>query len=247
MMKGEKRVRLSMVSYQNTIPFIQGLERTDNFEVIKDIPSKCLDYFINDEVDIALVPVGALVDVDPDEYEVITDYCIGCNGAVRTVCLFSNEPVKELTHVKLDAHSRTSVKLAQVLLTHYWNVYPEYEHRYDGSKQLKTHEGIVLIGDKVFDVEGKYKYKYDLGQAWKEFTGLPFVFAVWIARKSLSQKVINQLNEQLMYGIDHIDDIQYASGSMGQVEFQEYFSRYIDYRFDDDKRKAMQLFLHKVG
>lgn len=246
-MKGEKRVRLSMVSYQNTIPFIKGLERTDDFEVIKDIPSKCLDYFINDEVDIALVPVGALVDVDPDEYEVITDYCIGCNGAVRTVCLFSNEPVKELTHVKLDAHSRTSVKLAQVLLTHYWNVYPDYEHRYDGSNQLKAHEGIVLIGDKVFDVEGKYKYKYDLGQAWKEFTGLPFVFAVWIARKSLSQKVINQLNEQLKYGIDHIDDIQYASGSMGQVEFQEYFSRYIDYRFDDDKRKAMQLFLHKVG
>lgn len=238
-----KRLSISMVGYHNTLPFIHGLEMNDQYHIIKDIPAKCIDYFIDGAVDLALVPVGALIDLHEDSYRIVTDYCIGCDGEVRTVCLFSNEPIESLQTIYLDTDSRSSVKLLEMIMDNYHNKSVNLIPITSYDQHLGDGEGKLLIGDKVFEREGKYRYTYDLGLEWKKHTGLPFVFAVWIARPHLTDKVITAFNQYLKSGVAAIHEEQDWNVTIPHIDFQEYFERYISYELDDRKKKAMQTFL----
>src|SRR5690606_38500228 len=139
------KVKVSAVSYINTWPFMYGIKHTEALlemcEIETDIPSQCAQKLIDNQVDVGLVPVAALLDVPG--YQIIADYCIGSVGAVTSVFIFSKKPIEEIQTLRLDSHSRTSNNLARVLLKNYWKK----------SITISTDENAdayVLIGDRTF-------------------------------------------------------------------------------------------------
>ena len=119
-------LKISAVSYLNTVPFIHGLKQSELIHSISlqlDYPSICADKLINGIVDLALVPVAVIPKLL--QAHIISDYCIGANGAVDTVCLYSDLPITEIESIALDYQSRTSVALLKILLKEYWELKPE--------------------------------------------------------------------------------------------------------------------------
>ncbi len=240
------RPKIAAVSYLNTIPFIYGISHSESLdaELILTPPSECSRNFIDGTVDIALIPVAAAKDLA--DAEIITDYCIGAEGEVRSVVIVSDDPIEDLTHIYLDPHSQTSVQLAGYLAEHFWHIAPEWRVLDDYAKLSQSEDGAgyLLIGDKVFEHEGEFEYSYDLSEAWSESTGgLPFTFAVWVARTGTDEDTIEALNEALTLGIEHTYEaiLEYrADGS--EIESYEYLTQNIDFLFDTQKRVAMKKF-----
>ena len=238
-----RKLSIAMVGYYNTIPFLRELERAPQYDLTLDIPARCIDYFKNNEVDVALVPVGSLVDLDKNAYKIITDYCIGCKGEVRTVCLFSNNPIDDVHTIYLDNHSRTSVELVKLLVDRYWKQEVDYKSITEKGPELIPGEAVVLIGDKVFAVENDYAFKYDLGEAWYDLYQLPFAFAVWIARPDLLSEDSASVNDTLKLAVANIENVKDWGVEHLEVDFQEYFERYIDYTLDSGKKESIKIFL----
>jgi len=239
-----EEINIAMVGYYNTLPFLYGLKSSKSFNLILDIPSRCMDYYSSGQVDIALVPVATLL--DRSDYEIITDYCIGCEGSVRTVCLFTNSDVNNISKIYLDRDSRTSQLLTKILCERLWNINPDFEEcdvRNIDAIEMKSDEGVLMIGDKVFDREDSFKYCYDLGVEWKKLTGLPFAFAVWIARKNTPPSVIERLNSELGLGVNNIEAVLDQNKTLAtKIDLSEYFSEYIDFQFNDQKKSAFEYF-----
>jgi len=240
----DDKLNVAMVGYYNTLPFLYELERSNAFNLILDIPSKCMDYYNAREADIALVPVATIL--DRSDFRLITDYCIGCVGSVRTVCLFTNSDLSSVSKIYLDKDSRTSQLLTKLLCERSWNIDPTFEEcnaREIHPDDLKSNEAILMIGDKVFEKEEAYKNIYDLGVEWQTLTGLPFTFAVWIARDHVSEEVINKLNKAIGFGVNNIEKVLEQHKELAtKIDLSEYFKEYIDFHFDARKREALSLF-----
>ncbi|HTN21713.1 MAG TPA: menaquinone biosynthesis protein [Pelobium sp.] len=240
-------IRISAVSYTNSIPFIYGLQHHSikkNIDLSLDIPATCAEKLIENKVDIGLIPVAAILDLP--ESHIISDYCIGANGAVNSVFIFSNCPITEVKYLQLDPQSRSSNNLALVLLKSYWKLKPELVYQakeYGQSKHPKT--AFVQIGDRTFSKVDKYPYVYDLGAEWKSFTGLEFVFAAWVSNKKLDDAFITQFNEALQFGLDSRLKIFENMEMRPDFDLVDYLMHKIDYRLTDSKKEALTLF-HKL-
>ena len=120
------KLKISAVSYTNTRPFLYGIEHTDiinQIDLSLDIPADCAQKLIDGKVDIGLIPVAATLNMQ--YWEIVSDYCIGANGPVNSVFIFSNCPIEEAKRIQLDPESRSSNNLAKVLMKNYWKVAPE--------------------------------------------------------------------------------------------------------------------------
>lgn len=243
-----ERVRVATISYINSIPFVYGLTHADNSlraDLLLHTPSRCVQAFINNECDIAIVPVGALETLG--KHKIVSSYCISSSYDVHTVALMSNSPIEEITKIYVDGDSRTSAKLIKILARDYWKITPEYEQieAYDiNPDDYPRGTGFMLIGDKVFAAEKKFTYFYDLVSAWNDMTKLPFVFAVWVAKEEVSESVINALNNSLEYGLKSIDQAiaEHVTGITHNAA-KEYLTKNIEYTLTQDKRRAIELFL----
>lgn len=241
---------IAAVSYLNTIPFIYGIEHAGNdlrAELLLAPPSDCARNIIDRRADIALVPAETL-NLLPD-VNAVTDHCIGASGPVRTVVLVSDSPLTEITTVYLDPHSLTSVKLARILAGEYWNIRPRWLPLDDYATLDRPAEGaaFVIIGDKVFEHEDKFRHKWDLAAEWQSFTSLPFVFAVWVARPEIPAETIDALNRALGFGIEHVREAIERYGYSDRAYAYDYLTQNIDFKLDGPKREALGLFLKKGG
>lgn len=242
--------KVSLVSYWNTKPFLFGIQHSpvkDIFELQLDVPSAGGKKLIHAESDIALAPV--VVKNAMEDLQLITDYCIGATGPVRTVCLVSNVPVEEIQEIYLDDHSLTSVQLLRILLQDHWNLHPVLKPATIGFLDaVNNTTAALVIGDRSFHVTGRFTYVYDLAEHWIQHTGLPFVFAAWFSRKHLDNSIISMLNDALKYGVEHIPEVAalLSSATVSQKEMQYYLSTNISYTLDADKRRGMDLFLRKI-
>lgn len=239
---------MAAVSYLNTKPLLYGIKHSpiiNQIELIEDYPAKIAQLLIEDKVDMGLIPVAATLRLPT--WHLQTDYCIGCNGTVASVCLFSDVPLKQIEHVLLDYQSRTSVNLAKILLREYWQkeVTLIDATGEDYRSQIKGTTAGVVIGDRALEQRLHSKYINDLGQAWKEYTGLPFVFAAWISNKELPASFLLEFNEALGKGFDQLDEIVNGS-TFPAYDLETYFTKNISYNLDLDKREALNLFLSKV-
>lgn len=289
-------VRITAVSYLNTLPFIYGIEQQaavssrsaarcaagrseagrlfagEDITLSLRVPALCAADAIAGATDIALVPTAVIPRIpgfsissvfqsfEPSDRSpatfaprIITDYCIGAEGAVDTVVLLSDTPLADIRRIYLDSHSRTSVQLVRVLAREYWRIEPEWIDSADCSRKLQPGEAMVAIGDKVFALreEHRYAYCYDLAQEWADLTGgLPFVFAAWVACTAAGAEFAPALNEALAYGVGHIAES--IAGTVNRsrdfdfVTAHDYLTRAIKFRFDDRKRAAMRLFWEKI-
>ncbi|MBE6174092.1 MAG: ABC transporter substrate-binding protein [Rikenellaceae bacterium] len=236
--------KIIAVSYLNTIPFIYGLRHHSKFgaELLLAPPADCYKNFVEGKADIALMP-AAMVPSLPDA-EIVTDYCIGASGDVRTVVVVSNTPIERVQRILLDPHSKTSVQLCGYLAKNLWHIEPEWVELDDYALLDTPTDGdaYLIIGDKVFDNEGKFRYSYDLASEWHRTTGLPFAFAVWVARKGLSYDIHDELQAAFTFGVEHIYEAILESDYADRDYAYEYLTRNIDFLFDIQKHNALKKF-----
>jgi chorismate dehydratase len=245
----DKKIKISAVSYLNTKPFLYGIfkhEISKKIDLELNIPSVCAQKLQNGEADLALVPVAIIPHLENPT--IISDYCIGTDGKVRTVCLFGETPIQKWKKVYLDFHSRSSVELTKFLMKDYFKIQPEYLPATEGFiDQIKGTTGGLVIGDRTFPLHWKFQYIYDLGEIWQQHTGLPFVFAAWVTRKKLDPEFLSAFNEALALGLDYIPELiclmpdDYEIADLGQ-----YFNQNIKYKWTPKKKQALEFFLKKL-
>ena len=243
-----KKIKVGIVNYLNTRPLLYGINHSpvrEAIELVEDYPSNIAMYLLEGKIDIGLVPVAVLPEMK--EYHIYTDYCIGSNGPVASVCLFSDVPIDEVNTVLLDYQSRTSVALLKILLKNYWKITPQLIDTSSDYRSLieGTTAGLV-IGDRSFEQRKSSGYIYDLGEAWKKYTGLPFVFAAWISIHPLDDQFIKAFNNANRSGVENIRSIiETIPGSLFNLE--EYFTKYISYELDHEKQKGLDRFLELLN
>ncbi len=236
--------KIAAISYLNTIPFIYGIRHEGNFraDLSLSTPADCVKSFIEGEADIALLSSAVVPSLKGAE--IITDYCIGASGAVRTVVVVGNTPISKVRRIWLDSHSRTSVQLVGWLAANRWKIAPEWLLLDDYSLLDRPQEGdaFLLIGDKVFANEGRFAYSYDLAEEWKAQTHMPFAFAVWVGRKGLPYEIHDALQHALTFGIEHTYEAIVESPYADRPYAYDYLTRNIDYVFNADKHRALEKF-----
>lgn len=241
-------IKVGAVSYLNTKPLIYGFEQgimKNEVELVIDYPANIAAMLENNQIDIGLIPVAAIPALKTAE--IISDFCIGSDGEVASVCLFSDLPLAEIDTVLLDYQSRTSVELLKILLKEHWKITPELKHATANYEQLitGTTAGLV-IGDRALQQRSKSKYIYDLGLAWKAMTGLPFVFAAWVSNKKMPEEFIDAFNKANALGLNSLDAIV-EQQQYKLYDLYQYYTENISYRFDDHKKEGMQLFMNKIA
>lgn len=234
------KIKVSAVSYTNSKPFVYGIMNSgilDQIDLSLDIPSVCANKLIENQVDIGLVPVAALLYIK--DYQIISNYCIGAKGKVDSVFIFSNKPIHEISSLQLDAQSRTSNNLSKVLLKYHWKINPEFV-------VTDMADAFVQIGDRTFSNRDHYPYQYDLAAEWFKFTGLPFVFAVWASNKPIPEDFKIAFNEALKYGLDHRKEVISGLDKVENLDLEDYLMKKIDFKLDKDKLIALAKFLDLI-
>lgn len=238
-----QKIKISAVSYTNTIPFVFGIKQCpevlDLIELSLDVPSLCASKLIDNTVDMGLVPVAALLDIP--NYKIISDYCIGSVGKVTSVFIFSKKPINEIRTIRLDRQSRTSNNLARILLQNHWR---QEVTIIEGEEPVDAY---VQIGDRTFGKDKTEPYAYDLGEAWTDFCGLPFAYAVWAANKELPKDFIDLFNNALKLGLDNRTELLKNIPEHKNIDIREYLLNSINYDLDDKKRAAIRLFHQLIG
>jgi chorismate dehydratase len=243
-------IRISAVSYLNTKPFIYGIYRSelgDQIELSLDIPSECARKLLVGEADLVLTPVAIIPELP--QAHLVSDFCIGSTGVVKTVCLFSEKPLHEIKRIYLDFHSRTSVMLTRLLCAEYWNIQPEFIPATEGfEKLIQGDSAALIIGDRTIGLDIRYPYIYDLGSAWTTWTGLPFVYAAWVSVKPLEPEFITVFNAALQTGLDHLPELIKILATIPGFDVEAYFRNNISYELDDAKWQGLNKFLtHLAG
>lgn len=247
--KLEENIKISAVSYLNTKPFLYGIfqsEVNDLVDISLDIPSTCASKLLSGEVDLGLVPVAVIPQLKTPY--IISDYCIGTEGKVQTVCIYSYTPIHEIKQLFLDYQSRTSVALVRYLVQNYWKKSVKFlEAKAGFENQIKDQTAALIIGDRTIGLDQKYPFVYDLGEAWKAHTGLPFVFAAWVSNKKLPEAFLTKFNQALKLGIEKRHQVaQLFQSGYPNFSLNDYYYKYIDYDFTSKKREALQLFLKYI-
>ncbi len=241
----DRKIRIGAVSYLNTKPLLFGLQHEsirEQIDISLDYPAHIAAMLENDQIDVGLVPVAILPSMK--EFHIISDYCIGCDGPVESVAIFSESPLEKVSTILLDYQSRTSVMLGRILVKNFWELDPEFKNA-EGDDFLLDIRGDVaglVIGDRALMQKKHSKYMYDLGEAWKSYTGLPFVFATWVSNKPLPAEFIARFNAANAIGIANIDTV--ISGEVNPPsDLKAYYTRNISYTLDEEKKKGLALFL----
>jgi chorismate dehydratase len=215
-------LRLGRIPWINCYPVYAALDRGVvplDAELITGTAADLNDLLAAGELDVSVVSAVEYAR-NAAAYHLLPDLAITCDGPVHSVVLLSKRPVHELdgATVLRTSSSRTSVLLLDLLCRHRWRVHPRFATVRAESTDLEAlrgfpHEAVLVIGDAalVLAAEGRYPYAADLGGAWKDWTGLPFVFAVWAARREVEHRAVQGLHRALLasraWGLGHLDEL----------------------------------------
>lgn len=232
------KVKVAVATYTNTIPFLRGLQHSvllDSMELVMDYPSACAERLVRGEVDLGIVPIRTLLDM-PEHY-IVGNHCIGTEGAVDSVFIFSNVPIEQVRTLRLDNQSKTSNGLARILLRDYWKRDVVLTESGDA-------DAYVLIGDRTFGKKDKVPYAYDLGYYWRAYTGLPFAFAVWASNKPLPKEFEQEFDLALKQGVERIEHIIPSLPPVEDFDYRKYLTKNLSFDLTEAKRKAIALYLN---
>jgi len=245
----ERKWRIGAVSYLNTRPLLFGLEQSDlmaEIDLVKAYPAKIAQDLIEGNIDMGLVPVAIMPFLK--EAHLDSKYCIGAEGDVASVCIFSEVPMEQIQKVYLDYQSRTSVQLARILLKQYWKKEVEFIKAEEGYIQnIKGNTAGIIIGDRALGARSNFPFIYDLAGAWIDHTGHPFVFATWIANKSIPPAFMEAFDKATSYGLSHLQEVIESIPASEQVyDLNKYYTQNISYQFTAEKKAGMKLFLESL-
>jgi chorismate dehydratase len=239
--------RLGVVSYLNTKPLVDALERRrvdHEFELIYDVPSVCADKMHRGETDVALIP-AAEIGRGADPYLIVPQVGIISNGPVRSVFVVLKKEPKDVQVLALDQSSRTSVVLSQIVLAREFGCLPRvFVEPPNLDVMLEKADAALFIGDPALELDLNRHQVLDLGEIWTQMTGLPFVYACWTGRaNALDGKQIAQLIEAKQLGKMNVAQIAASYGASHALspEFYEaYLSRNILYDLDEDALEGLR-------
>ena len=243
----ERLLRIGAVSYLNSKPLIEDLaELARDAELILDVPSRLADDLSAGELDVALIPS---VEVFRDAaYEIVSDACVATRGPVLSVKLFSRVPVSQIQTLALDAGSRTSATLARILLAERFGVRPTTELLPLGFATEDTSaDAVLLIGDRAMHPpRERFVATWDLGAEWTQWTGLPFVFAMWAARRDCELGDIEDaLCRSRDRGVDRLADIAVREapklGISAELAY-DYLAHNLHFTLGPAERAGLRLF-----
>ena len=248
-MTTETRLRVAGVSYLNARPLYDALERepaSRRVELALGLPSEVARRISEDEADVALMPVAAAAAIG--DLRIVRGAAIGARGPVRSVVIVSEKPLDQITELSLDLSSRTSVVLARLLLKNRFGKEPRYVGlpARDAITSVGGTRGAIVIGDPALDIEGKFPHVLDMGQAWLEWTGLPFVFAAWCGRVGAlsvdDERLLLRARDEGLARRDVIADAYAATVDRAPASFRSYLRDAIRYELGDDERRGLERF-----
>ncbi|KPC62107.1 menaquinone biosynthesis protein [Streptomyces chattanoogensis] len=254
------------IQFLNCLPLYWGLARTGallDLDLSKDTPEKLSEQLIRGELDIAPVTLVEFLRA-ADDLVAFPDLAVGCDGPVMSCVIVSQKPLEQLHggRVALGSTSRTSVRLAQLLLAEKIGVQPEYYScPPDLGLMMQEADAAVLIGDAALRANLHDGPKlglevHDLGQMWKDWTGLPFVFAVWATRRDYLERepaVVEKVHEAFLASRDlSLEEVtkvaeQAARWEMFDESVLERYFTTLDFRFGADQLQGVTEFARRVG
>lgn len=246
--------RIGAVSYLNTKPLVEGLgELAIGYEIAFDLPSRLADDLQRGDYQVALIPSIEVIQSrasDRDTYAIVSDACIGCRGPVWSVKLMSKVEPNRIASLALDEGSRTSCALARIILKHKYGVEPECSPlRIDQPWQEIGTDAVLIIGDRAMKAsDNRYPVELDLGEVWNDWTGMPFVFAVWTARElegadlaSLSH-ILSAARDRGLANLEAISRVQAGKYGLSPTECSNYLRNNLHFRLGDEEKAGLQLF-----
>lgn len=242
-----KSTRIGAVSYLNSRPLVQTLQRCfPDADLRLDFPSRLADQLRREELDVALIP--SVEYFRTPGYQIVSDACVAARGEVLSVRLFFRKNPSEVRTLALDEGSRTSAALARIILAEHFGVFPQTEPL---SLQLGLHhsdaDAVLLIGDRAMHTpSGQFCRVIDLGQFWYEWTGLPFVFAVWAAREDCATETLAAgLSQARNEGVSLAASIAAEQAPLLGLSEQtayRYLTHNLHYRLSSAERSGLRLF-----
>lgn len=199
--KEPTNARVGAVSYLNSKPLVEGFSGLlPEVDFRLDYPSCLADDLAAGRLDVALIP--SIESMRDPNYEIVSDACVATRGPVLSVKLFSRRPLGQIRTLALDEGSRTSAALTKIMLHERYGVRATTMPLPIGRSVEHTDaDAILLIGDRaMYRLEEQFEAVWDLGEEWLKWTGLPFVFAMWVARKN-SEPAANQQLDHIAAGL----------------------------------------------
>lgn len=248
-------LRLSVVQYLNTVPLIWGMlhgEQRGKFDLQLTVPSGCADAIAQGQADVGIVP--SIEYQRTEDVEILPGMSIASKGEVKSVLLLSNLPLDQVQSVALDESSRTSAALVRILMEKFYVRRVAFSPAAPEPGEMLRHaDAALLIGDPALAYHGPAEV-YDLAREWRKFTGLPFVFAVWMGHSGANLGLHRaDFAASRDFGLTHIGDIaaEYAPKlGMTPSAVKVYLTRNIDYSLDEENLQGLKLFYklaHEVG
>jgi chorismate dehydratase len=223
-------VRLGAVSYLNVRPLVHGLDlQSERVTLRFDVPSICAVLLDEGAIDLGMVPSIAHLDRPGDR--IVPGVCIGSDGPVASVALFTRMPIDRVRRIALDTSSRTSAVLTRILCARRFGIDPAFvPHPPDLESMLAAADAAMLIGDPALFVGDRAAgaEKIDLGAEWTTMTGLPFVWAFWAGRPDAADAgIVALLNRAAEEGMARSDDIAdaYCAGNPAQAPLARRYLR----------------------
>jgi chorismate dehydratase len=250
---GAATVRVGAVRYLNTKPLVHGLAGL-GFDVVYDLPSRLADSLAAGTLDVALIPSIELF--RGDGYRIVSDACIGCRGPVMSVKLFFRTAPARVRRLAVDEGSRTSATLARILLADRFTVMPEVEVLPIGAGIDETSaDAVLLIGDRAIgSPRGSFQLIWDLGDEWCRWTGLPFVFAVWAARRDVGPESLRGIGRLLATARDAgranlaaIASAEAAAHGLTVPQCLSYLHDNLHYDLGPREREALKTFYERAA
>jgi chorismate dehydratase len=240
--------RVSVVQYLNTVPLVWGMlhgAQQDKYELSFTTPAGCAEAVRERKAEVGIIP--SIEYQRMERAQILAGISIASKNEVKSVLLLSKVPVEKVTSVAVDNSSRSSAALLRILFRKFYrrsvNITPSVPKPAD---MLKRADAALVIGDPALTYNGQVPEIYDLAAEWKKFTGLPFVFALWVAHEeTMPARFRKDFENSRDYGLAHVDEIaaEYAPKlNMKIPGVKVYLTQNIDYSLDEENRKGLRLF-----
>ncbi|MFG3495537.1 menaquinone biosynthetic enzyme MqnA/MqnD family protein [Streptomyces sp. NPDC047928] len=262
----QTRPRVGHIQFLNCLPLYWGLARTGtllDLELTKDTPEKLSERLVRGDLDMGPITLVEYLR-HADRLVAFPDLAVGCDGPVMSCVIVSQRPLERLdgARVALGSTSRTSVRLAQLLLAERYGVTPDYYTcPPDLGVMMQEADAAVLIGDaalraSLHDAPRLGLEVHDLGLMWKEWTGLPFVFAVWAVREEYlarEPEMVRQVHEAFLASRDlSLEEVTKVAEQAARWEsfdaalLERYFTT-LDFRFGAEQLAGVREFARRTG
>ncbi|HEY2827848.1 MAG TPA: menaquinone biosynthesis protein [Pirellulales bacterium] len=246
------RLRVGAVTYLNTKPLVFQFQRfAPHAELSFDLPSRLADDLAASRLDVALIP--SIEYCQNSAYSIVSNACIACRGPVLSVKLFCRVPAREIRSIALDEGSRTSAALARILLKERFDLTPRLTPLPIGTSLTDVDsDAVLVIGDRaIYSPPASFAEVWDLGDQWCRWVGLPFVFAMWVARAGIDFRELEPaFAEARDCGVANLEQIAEREAALLGLTVPQclaYLRDHLHFYLGQRERSGLELFFKKAG